>query len=326
MNRILMTFACLAFAAAGSTRAQTAATPSPEYLVTPAQGPWMICAASYTGPVARELAFKLIEELRTQYQLPAYVFNRGDKERQEQQAEIDRRRRQQEEWLRQRGLTPDLPFNPRIVRIEDQYAVLVGGYQTMDAATKALSDLKKRPAPKSVPHDSYLSGPSEADQANGNVRLNRETAINPFHTAFVVRNPTVPRTEDNTLDPFLKDLNSRESLSLLRCKQPWTLVVKVFHGASVIQPQSAPPSLMDKLLGSRVGEQLDAGAVNAHNLAEALRQMKYEAYVLHTRTASLVCVGGFARKDDPAMEHVKLSLCRSKIDTKGQKVDLETSL
>src|SRR5262249_39633762 len=102
-----------------------------------------------------------------------------------------------------------------------------------------------------------------------------------------------------------KDINSGESLSLLTCRKPWTLAIKVFQGAQVVQAKSSGSKFMDMLgLGSKEGDQLNAAALQAHELAKALRAMKpvsCEAYVLHTRTSSVVTVGGYDSPDDPKL-------------------------
>ena len=50
---------------------------------------------------------------------------------------------------------------------------------------------------------------------------------------------TVPRDHkaEAKPDPLLKELNTDESFSLLKCKQPWTLAVATFQGAAIIQSQ-----------------------------------------------------------------------------------------
>src|SRR5262249_32282551 len=88
--------------------------------------------------------------------------------------------------------------------------------------------------------------------------------------------------------------------------QPWTLAIKAFNGMCYVESASRPTNFLDKLLGR--SEQLNASAMNAHNMAEAMRKMGFEAYVLHTRSSSIVTVGGFASQDDPRMNSVKESL------------------
>ena len=96
-------------------------------------GPWLICAASYCGPEAPDLARQLVIQLRTRYKRDAYLFNRSEKERREQN----------EEFARQQQANPLLPKRRRTVRIEEEVAVLIGGYPTIEAARQALDSVKK---------------------------------------------------------------------------------------------------------------------------------------------------------------------------------------
>lgn len=287
--------ACLV--AAGLGRAVDA-DPNKEYLVTPDAGPWMICAASYTGPEAAGKARDLVLDLRRHHNLPAYVFNRGDKERREQQAERDR--------LKQ--LCPEGRF--RTIRIEEQFAVLVGGFKDMDSARRALDEVKKVKLTNKRLMYVMFANTAAAEQAKDkNTPVSGAGYANPLWDAFVVRNPTVPqeRKVEHKQDPFLKKLNADEEYSLLKCKAPWTLAVAAYQGTSITQTQATTSSFLEKLFGSG-GDRLDAGALNAHNLAQAMRKMGFEAYVLHTRTGSLVTVGAFSRSDDPRMKEVQQAL------------------
>src|SRR5438045_8581524 len=89
MNKLIWAPAlCLALGAAGVVRAapQVEADPNQNYVVTPEVGPWMICAAYFTGPSAPALAHQLVLQLRSQHNTRAYVFNYADAGRQNPQA------------------------------------------------------------------------------------------------------------------------------------------------------------------------------------------------------------------------------------------------
>jgi hypothetical protein len=284
------------------------ADPQKEYNVTPEVGPWMVCAASYMGETAPKMAHALVLELRRDYDLPAFVFNHGAEERKKIEEELQNQRRRQEELLRQQGLHPDQPLRPRGVRIQDQCAVLIGGYKDMETARAALDKIKKLPNPKSVPVDKYMM--ASTDPNNKLQNLQTQDA-NIFRSSFVTRNPTVPQEKvDRSIDPAtLKHLNSSESYSLLKCKQPWTLAVKEFQGGMAIQPASAPPSLLEKLLGNKSEEHMSAIGMQAHEVAKFLREnLKLEAYVLHTPSSSVVTVGGYADPDDPQLHQAQQKL------------------
>lgn len=286
---------------AGTGLAREEADPSKDYVVTPAHGPWMIIVTYYTGPMAAKYAHDLALELRSRYDLPAFVFNRSAEERRKQEEEQERQRQQQEQWLQQAGYKVDVPARRRTYRIEDQYAVLIGGYGDMDTARKALNQIKKLDPPQTVPLDTVqIAGPDAADKDKKKINVEKES-VNPFRTSFVCHNPTVPveKPKEQT-DPMLKELNADESYSLLKTSKPWTLMVKEYHRAAVVQP-SASGSFIDKLLGRNDGSSLDAMAKQAHEIAKVLRQLKFEAYVLHTRWGSVVTVGSYDSPSDPQL-------------------------
>src|SRR5260370_36974218 len=76
----------------------------------------------------------------------------------------------------------------------------------------------------------------------------------------------------------------------------------------MIQPQSAPTKFLNLLTGGRAGEQLNASALNAHYMAEALHKLGFDAYVLHTRSNSIVTIGGFDAPSDPRMQQIERAL------------------
>jgi hypothetical protein len=269
----------------------------------------MICAASYMGDTAPKMAHDLVLELRRDpYDLPAFLFNHGAEERGKMEEELQSQRRRQEELLRQQGLHPDQPLRPRGVRIQDQCAVLIGGYKDMETARAALDKIKKLPNPKSVAVDRYVMAASDSSYKIENLQTRD---ANLFRSSFVTRNPTVPQEKvDRSLDPAtLKHLNSDERYSLLKCKQPWTLAVKEFYGGMTIQPASAPSTLLQKLLGNKSEEHMSAIGKQAHEVARVLREnLGLEAYVLHTPASSVITVGGFASPDDPQLQQTQTKL------------------
>jgi hypothetical protein len=272
------------------------------FAVSPEAGKWMICAASYTGPDAAELAEQHAQEIRRRDKLPAYTFSWSNAERKRLKEELDRLQE----------MNPNRPVRRRTIRVEEQWAVLIGGWPDMDAARAALDKVKKLPA-----HDLKLnSGRNPFDlivvqDPDGDKSKSQAVRRNPLHTAFVVRNPTVPADPKptNKFDPFWKELNKEESFSLLKNPKAYTLVVKEYRGVSSLQPRTATSSFLEKLSLSNKGrEVLDAGASNAHNLAETLRKLKFDAYVLHTRMSSIVTVGAFDSLDDPNLLRVQEQL------------------
>jgi hypothetical protein len=297
---------------AGAGRARVEADPGKDYVVTPAEGPWLIIVTYYTGPLAQKYARDLVLELRDRYDLPAFVFNRGADERQKFHDAQEKRRQQRQQFLDQMGVKVDVPERRRTYRIEDQYAVLVGGYKDMEAARRALDHVKKLDAPKTVPLDTMqIAGPDAADKDKKKMKI-EEVRVNPFRTSFVVHNPTVPveRPKEQP-DPLLKELNAGESYSLLKAAKPWTLMVKDYHRATVIQ-DAGRSNFLGKLVG-RHDADLDAMAKQAHEIAKVLRAMQLESYVLHTRWGSVVTVGNYSTANDPALVQMQRRLANFRL-------------
>jgi hypothetical protein len=307
----------------GPGPAQFGGAASPGYEVTPGLGPWMILTTSYTGPAARDLATKMVDELRSRYNLPAFLFNFVDEERKKEQERVDKLRKQQEEYLAQMNLAPGTPIRIRTRRFEDQFAVLIGGYKDEETARKELVRVKQlpaavarqSPAAAGAPKDNGFTAAPGSTGANANQQVWTPNHVNPFAQSFVVPNPTIkrePAADRNQLDPGLKKFNAGESYSLLKCPKRFTLAVAQFRGATVVESTVEPNNgksggFLEKigLGGAKPGDSLAASAMNAHRLAEFFRKLNFEAYVLHTRYASVVTVGAFDSPDDPQLNATK---------------------
>jgi hypothetical protein len=216
-------------------------------------------------------------------------------------------------------MSPELRQPMKFTRVSEQCAVLVGGYKDIEDARKNLEKIKKL-----APPDLKLENGKEtsdviniyvptADKKGAEIRRER---VNPFSRAFVVRNPLVPNQTiaKNKPDPVLKTLNADEQYSLLKNSKSVTLVVKEYNGSAILQSTKAvTTSFMDKLFGSRQGDMLGAAALQAHETARVLRKLEFDAYVLHTRTSSIVTVGGFDSRDDPNLARIQKAIITLKI-------------
>ena len=294
------------------------------YPVTPEAGVWLILVQSYTGETSASMAEELTTSLRRDYRINAYTFNRGEEERVKERTRIEQLRRKTAEAMRVAGAAADTPVPPiKTYRIEDQYAVLIGGWKDQETARKALDQVRKlKPPSEKLSHKAVLVESREDNK--GEVKY---AAVNPFTTAFVVRNPMVPAEADPEQGKLqnLKEYNEKESLSLLKCKKPWTLMVKTYHGAVSVSTADAAEtkSFLAKVTGNnKPGELLTASGKQAHAVAEALKVMEVrkgekviqtDVYVLHTEQSSYICVGGYNKPDDPQLLVYQKKLANMKL-------------
>jgi hypothetical protein len=273
-------------------------------------GPWMIMVHAYSGPDAPAMARQMVIELRNTYKLPAYTFNYGAEERRKEyerkKAIVDK----QMEYLAKNGLPLDEKIRVRTMRIPEQVGVLIGGYASEEAAIRAKDQVRKlKPLdPSKVMLDKRVLYVEEKKKDNSPLQANKamEGYVNPFLGAFVAHNPTVklvrPADWDKVDMALLQRLNAGETYSLLNCKKPFTLVVKDFKTPTLFQQQAEKGSFLEKIgLGGKSGQRIDAAAESAHNLAGLLHKANLDAYVLHTKYTSVVCVGGYDSVDDPNM-------------------------
>lgn len=267
----------------------------------------MVCIAYYSGPDAPADAVRLVQWLSSTYKkMPAYIFNHGAEERRK---EMERRReavRRQFEYLKKMNVTPDPSMKIRVphMHVEEQCAVLIGGYKDMETARRALDAIKKLPPPDpqqvKAQHEMFIMTPEGGGQ---------KVPVNPFLQGFVVRNPSLP-PERPANQPgmdlaLLQKLNAGEPYSLLQCPKKYTLAISQLQTPTVVQSKATSSSFLESLgFGSHPVAHEDAAAKSAHNLAEVLRRIHHqEAYVLHTRFSSIVTVGSYDSPDDPRLNH-----------------------
>jgi len=326
MSRMLAGIGLLVVAT-GIFAAAPEADQNKEYWLGPTDGPYLIFVASYRGDEARDLANRLVHELRTRYRIPAFLWSKSEEERQAQQKWLD-------------DLHTKYGENQRFkkVRIVDDFAVLVGHWKDMDSARSELDRIKKAPPPASVPKSAIAFAKTRWNRKTMSLQNHQfDAAIDrPFSQAFVTRNPLAPKEfaakeagKQGKYDPTWVEMNQKEKYSLFKCQKPWTLVVQVYQGASITQ--AAPrPNIMDRarpgardaamerqlrLTAKASGRDLNSATSEAGQLAERLRDRGkgFEAYVFHTRDASIVTVGGFRGPKDPELLRLQQQLANMEI-------------
>src|ERR1051326_2536146 len=228
--------AALALIGTLSAAPQVDADPQKSYPLSPQAGPWVIMAACYAGDDAQSLGRQTVLWLRAKKNLPAYLFDKSKQEREKQEREIAEEKRK----------NPGMPV--RHVHIEDQCAVIIGGFKDRDAASEALwKTVKHLPLPEVQAKPNHLPcDVIEVPERGGGVKA---YPINPFLNAMVVPNPTAGLDRPTSkADPILTKLNEHEPFSLLKNKSRWTLLVREFSGASaLVSEKSKDGGMLDKL-------------------------------------------------------------------------------
>lgn len=295
------------------------ADPKPvyNYELKPEHGEYMVFVKAYQAPVAgdergqaRELAEGLAEWIRSELRLYAFVYERGWTLRQEREKEKAAVIKAIREYYEPKGFSDEaigriIKRDVKLSRIADEYAVFVapgkGTLNTFEAATEFAKYVHKLPAPPERFCDAVFVG-AEAELA-------RRTGdrSNPFEKALPGRNQTLPKkipaNERSRADEFLMRLNAGQPYSLIhKTKKDITLVVQTYGARNGIGRYVKPGETV-QTSGPSNGEMLERAAQEANSLAEVLRSQKppFDAYVLHTRFESFVCVGEFDSKDDPAL-------------------------
>lgn len=309
--------------------------------VQPDDGPWMILVKSYVGADSRAKAEALAADIRTTHRTKSLLYERNAEERKAEQARIEAIRKAERERVQplfdvmeqaQRQAvatgsvyiptTPTLKIPRPYHETPEQWAVLIGGFKSMEDARSALNTVKKLPAPK----DTSLLEMAGIGGEEANARTEKAewksawNYLNPYATAIVVPNPTTAslNLEDKAkLEPFVVKLNEGVENSLLTAKKPWTLLVKSYSAPTRRAGEDGDgTSVFDRVRRTTTSDPADilrATAAEAELLAKALRHpdMKprsYEAFVLHHRVGSLVTVGQFDAPDDPKLLELQQEL------------------
>ncbi len=266
------------------------ANPAEMYPIADTNGPWMIMAATFSGEGAEEQARTLIHELRAEYKLPAYSY----------QKKFEYSKPVQGKGLTPRGEAPMMRYRQDDDKVE--IAVLVGDYTSVDdpQGQQVLKRLKMA-KPKTLEVDPEKSHQSFA-MYRGLQRKAKEALFTksskpedrgPMANAFVVTNPLLPQEYfvPKGVDKLVLEMNEAVPHSLLECPGSYTVKVATFTGHSIILDKKNQDAIAR---GTMPRSQLEEAAKNAHILTEALRKKGYEAYEYHDRKSSIVTVGSFA--------------------------------
>ena len=104
---------------------------------------------------------------------------------------------------------------------------------------------------------------------------------------------------------FLRKINSKDPLTVLNTKRPFTLAVKQFNTQfKATTDVKDAESFFNQIMGAsgkKSADWKDHAYQNAHNLADALRKAKLDAYVLHCQCCSYVSIGSYSSPQDPEL-------------------------
>lgn len=260
--------------------AKVAADPDEDYVLSEEHGPWLILAATFGGEAGRTQAHDLILELRSEFNLPAYLH------------------RQEFDYSQPISGTGDVGERMRYANSSryDAWAVLIGDF---DAATNPtidrVLDMIKHARPDALDHTKNGGKTSQRfavlrQLARQLTEDESERKRGPMGSAFVTRNPLLPQEYFDTpeIDSFVRSLNDAVEHSLLDAEGKFTVVVKTFEGHTAIDMGSKSKSGF-----APTESQLDHAAVSADKLCKELRRRGVEAYQFHDRYRSLVTVGTY---------------------------------
>jgi hypothetical protein len=307
-----------------------------KYELKPEHGEFLVIVKTFQGPVAvdelgraRDLAEGLAEYIRSECRLYAYVHESGWAKRQERDKEkaavLASARKYYESlgWDEER-IAAEIKRVVKLARIPDEYSVLVapgkGTLKNIDEALEFAKYVRKLKAPPADFCDAVMVGSSQ------DVSQRRGDPQNPFPMAMPGRNPMIARKEVGMqrpkADDFLMSLNSGKPYSLIhKTTRPFTLVVKAY-GTQFGQLQK--PGEVVAASGRSDGELLERAAQQAQAVATVLRRMKYDAYVLHTRYESFVCIGEYDSKDDANLQAIAKKLAGQPLKDKKTDQVIET--
>jgi len=240
------------------------ADPDKGYPLTEMEGPYLIFAAAFSGPTARQDAHALVLELRRTYKWNAYIY---EKVFDFDVAKDFRNTRNPQTGMRQRYMNHDR---------ETEFAVLIGNFPSLeDRRFERTLDEVRKSQPETIKH--------------------RRSAL-PISMAYGLANPMLPAEHQRGgVDAFIVSLNKDRPYTLLRNPRRYTVQIATFTGHTEYTQSSSLSSVMDRLSAANPKKMtdLEKGEQAAAKLCKALRERGIEAYEFHERHGSIVTVGSF---------------------------------
>lgn len=262
-------------------------------------GPWLIVATTFSGAGAEDQARELAEELTLDHDLRSYVH--------EMTFDFSSQGEPVGRGVDKFGAPVKMRYRSGSERRE--WAVLVGDFPTVDdtIAQRTLEQIKSL-----QPSVLAQADPGESAQNYANIRrmqeavlkrLGKQMADGPMRTAFISRNPLLPKEYfvPKGVDKFVEKMNKGLDHSLLDAEGKYSVKVATFRGRGVLQGAATAKSSAAR--GHKKDEApLVQAAENAHYLCEAMRKQGWDAYEFHDRQESYVAVGSFESVSNAAGE------------------------
>jgi hypothetical protein len=270
-------------------RKKVEADPNADYNLTENNGPWLIMAASFTGELGEQEARALVNELRRRYNLPAYYYAMTFKIGDERPG---------------RGLDDyGAPIRRRYQRGNQvlEHAVLVGEFAHIDEPdAQNLLERVKTLEPDALkietgePTSQSLIDVRQFNRAISQ-KLGRPVTNGPMGHAFLTRNPLMPKEYfvPPGVDADVAKWNKDVEHSLLKCPGKYSIKVATFRGRTLLKAANDDIEDDQRTRQATEHDPLVQAAKNAHDLTVALRSKGWEAYEMHDRHESYVCVGSF---------------------------------
>ncbi len=261
------------------------------FSITQESGPWLIVAASFSGPGAEQQAQDLVVELRESFRLHAYVHAMDFKFRDDSNNSGG-----YGSSGRQRFRRGDQAH---------ELAVLIGDFPSIDGpdAQQMLARVKSlEPKALNVDAEQTAQTMAQARRLQDAVmeKFGKEKKRGPMAQAFFTRNPLLPREYfvPKGVDTFVAKMNEGVENSLLDNPGRRTIKIATFRGKTILQASAKEDEITKSFWGGRKKDDknpLVEAAENAHLLAKELRAHGYEAYEFHDRMESIVTIGAYAQ-------------------------------
>ncbi|GHT44851.1 hypothetical protein FACS189454_03330 [Planctomycetales bacterium] len=232
-----------------------------EYVLTDANGPWLIYVQSFSGQIGRQEANTLVYELRKSFRLNAYLYEITFVH--DVKNDFKKNEAKKKHYLKS--------------GIEQNYAVVVGNFSSLeDNQFKKTLAAVKQCQPKCL-----QKGSGSSPQ--------------PFVRAFGFANPLLPpENQRGTVDKFIESINANRPYTLLRNPRRYTVQIATFTGHTVMQQNQIDEIESGRrAFSNRKMSELEIGEKAAVNLCAYLRKQGIEAYEFHDRYCSMVTVGSF---------------------------------